>query len=208
MPKQRLFPRKKPVQARSNFTVEAIFDASIQVLIELGIERLTTTRVADRCGVSVGTLYQYFPNKDALLAAVLERHLLKVVEAVEQVASQSKKVPIGDAIKALVQAFFDAKFANPAASRALYALVNRLDGLELVLRLTQRTQISICEMLASAPDYRFANISSISYVLATSMISPVQGLLTSEADHEAIKVIQSQLTLMLTAYLLHVGTPA
>jgi AcrR family transcriptional regulator len=185
--------------------VEAIFDATIQVLLDEGIERLTTTRVADRAGVSVGTLYQYFPNKEALLAALLERHLLKVVEAVEQVAVHSKRLPISDVMEALMQAFFDAKFAEPATSRALYALVSRLDGLELVARMTQRTQIALCEMLASVSDYQFSEISSISYVLATSIISPVQGLLTSHADASAVKAVQNQLTLMLTAYLQRVG---
>jgi AcrR family transcriptional regulator len=55
-------PRKTPVQARSTVTVQAISEATIQVLLSHGAERLTTTRVAERAGVSVGTLYQYYPN--------------------------------------------------------------------------------------------------------------------------------------------------
>ena len=70
-----LQPRKKPVQTRSTATVDAILQATIQVLIAIGKERLTTTQVALRAGVSVGTLYQYFPNKSALLQACLERHM-------------------------------------------------------------------------------------------------------------------------------------
>src|SRR4051794_24665457 len=57
-----LEPRKSPVQARSNASVDAILEATVQVLLQVGKERLTTTRVAARAGVSVGTLYQYFPN--------------------------------------------------------------------------------------------------------------------------------------------------
>ena len=60
-----LEPRKTPVQARSTVTVEAISEATIQVLLRHGAERLTTTRVAQRAGVSVGTLYQYYPNKQS-----------------------------------------------------------------------------------------------------------------------------------------------
>jgi AcrR family transcriptional regulator len=71
-PQVSLEPRKTPVQARSTATVEAIFEATIQVLLEVGADLLTTTRVAERAGVSVGTLYQYFPNKDSLLFAVVE----------------------------------------------------------------------------------------------------------------------------------------
>ena len=67
-------PRKTPLQARSKVTVEAIFEATIQVLLSHGRDRLTTTRVAQRAGASVGTLYQYYPNKQSLLFAVLENH--------------------------------------------------------------------------------------------------------------------------------------
>ena len=73
-----LEPRKSPVQARSTASVHAILEATIQVLLKVGKERLTTTRVASRAGVSVGTLYQYFPNKSALLQAALKRHLGEV----------------------------------------------------------------------------------------------------------------------------------
>ena len=87
MPKAALLdlePRKTPQQSRSVATVEAIYDATIQVLLKKGADRLTTVHVAHRAGVSVGTLYQYFPNKQALLFAVLERHMQRVVEAVEE----------------------------------------------------------------------------------------------------------------------------
>src|SRR5690348_15291540 len=85
-----LDPRKSPVQARSAASVDAILEATIQVLLQVGTEQLTTTKVALRAGVSVGTLYQYFPNKSALLKAVLKRHMDAVVEAVELVCDQQK----------------------------------------------------------------------------------------------------------------------
>ena len=82
-------PRKTPVQARAEVTVEAICESTIQVLLSHGAERLTTTRVADRAGVSVGTLYQYYPNKQSLLYAVMEEHLDRVATAVEAACEQS-----------------------------------------------------------------------------------------------------------------------
>ncbi|MBX3572409.1 MAG: TetR/AcrR family transcriptional regulator [Mesorhizobium sp.] len=70
-----LKPRKRPRQARAAATVDAIFEATIQILVLDGPARLTTTRVAERAGVSVGTMYQYFPHKQALFYAVNERYL-------------------------------------------------------------------------------------------------------------------------------------
>ena len=87
-------PRKTPVQARAGVTVEAICEATIQVLLSHGAERLTTTRVADRAGVSVGTLYQYYPNKQSLLYAVMEEHLDRVATAVEAACEQSCHKPL------------------------------------------------------------------------------------------------------------------
>jgi AcrR family transcriptional regulator len=85
-----LEPLKSPVQAGSAASVDAILQATIQVLLNAGKERLTTTRVALRAGVSVGTLHQYFPNKSVLLQAALKRHLAEVTEAVEVVCKEQE----------------------------------------------------------------------------------------------------------------------
>jgi AcrR family transcriptional regulator len=185
--------------------VEAIRTACIQVLLDGGLERLTTTRVAARAGVSVGTLYQYFPNKQALLASVLEQHLRKVVEAVEAACHRAKSLPVAAMANAVVQAFFDAKFAEPDSSRALYAVAAEVGGDAVVARLTQRSQLALCEMLATAADRRFADLAPISFVLSTSVVGPVQALLASGAPAEVIDRVRSQLIIMVSAYLGGVG---
>ena len=68
-------PRKKPLQGRSRETVGFVLEAAAQLFGELGYEGTTTNRVAERAGVSIGSVYQYFPNKEALLLALAERHL-------------------------------------------------------------------------------------------------------------------------------------
>ena len=74
--KQRLNPRKQPVQRRSKATVDAILVAAAQVFEAHGYAAGTTNRIAERAGVSIGTLYQYFPSKEAIAAALLERHIV------------------------------------------------------------------------------------------------------------------------------------
>jgi AcrR family transcriptional regulator len=88
-----LEPRKSPVQACSSASVKAILKATIQVLRKVGKVRLTTTRVAAREGVSVGTLYQYFPNKGALLRAALQRHLDEIGAVIETVCREQAGAP-------------------------------------------------------------------------------------------------------------------
>src|SRR5229473_6949821 len=123
-----LEPRKSPVQARSAASVDAILEATIQVLLSVGKQRLTTTRVAARAGVSVGTLYQYFPNKSALLQAVLKRHLDEVTSAVQLTCKEQEGATLRQMATALVTAFFEAKMKNPQTSVALYSVSSDVDG--------------------------------------------------------------------------------
>src|SRR3982751_3227427 len=117
-----LSSRRSPSQSRSVVTVNAVFEASIQVLLKEGMQRLTTTRVAERAGVSVGTLYQYSPNKLALLNAVLERHLDGVAKAVEEAAGKATGKPLSLMVEAVVHAFVRAKVEREDEARALYAV--------------------------------------------------------------------------------------
>jgi len=73
--KQRLNPRKQPVQIRSRATVDAILIAAAQVFEAHGYAAGTTNRIASKAGVSIGTLYQYFPSKEAIAVALLEQHI-------------------------------------------------------------------------------------------------------------------------------------
>ena len=81
IPGARLAPRKLPKQARSEATVEAILEAAAQVFERHGYAAATTNRIAARAGVSIGSLYQYFPNKDAILVALVHRHLAESAAA-------------------------------------------------------------------------------------------------------------------------------
>ncbi len=206
-PSAALKPRKTPVQARSTHTVQAILQASVQVLTDVGAARLTTTRVALRAGVSVGTLYQYFPNKQALLAAVLEQHLESVVAAVEAACERHKGRSARAMAAAVAEAFLEAKFANPDASRSLYAVSPDVGGSDVVERLTRRSQVALCAMLASASDKRFDELTTVSYVLSTALIGPVQGLLVSEAPASAVRVVRRHLIALVHGYLEQAGTP-
>jgi|GEM_PF-785325 len=82
-----LSPRKHPVQDRSIFLVEAINEAAIQVFVKNGYHSTTTTMIAKRAGVSVGSLYQYYPNKDAIIVRIMQ---LMVDDGLEQVIDAIK----------------------------------------------------------------------------------------------------------------------
>jgi AcrR family transcriptional regulator len=112
--------------------VEAILHATIQVLLRAGKERLTTTRVALRAGVSVGTLYQYFPNKRALLQAALKRHLDGVAGDVERACREQQGYRLQQMGTVLVTSFLKAKMSDVKTSVALHSVASDVDGAKIV----------------------------------------------------------------------------
>lgn len=196
-----LSSRRSPSQSRSVVTVNAVFEASIQVLLKEGMQRLTTTRVAERAGVSVGTLYQYYPNKLALLNAVLERHLDGVAEAVEVAAGKVHDRPLSIMVEAVVHAFVKAKVEREDEARALYAVAAELGGSKLVQRASQRVGTSLAQMLSTAKDAQFNDLEIASYMFATAMIGPTKGVLEQQAPRKLTRILRSQLISMCLGYL-------
>ncbi len=116
-------PRKQPRQQRSRATVDAILDATAQVLVRQGYDRCSTNRIAKVAGVSVGSLYQYFPNKQALVMAVAERHARNMIELLGETLSQLGDAPIPIAVRTYVKAMVRAHAVEPELHHALVQLV-------------------------------------------------------------------------------------
>lgn len=199
--KPQLEPRKSPVQARSSASVEAICEATIQVLLSVGKERLTTTKVAARAGVSVGTLYQYFPNKSSLLQAVLRRHMEEVTRAVEQVCVREKGGSLETMADELVAAFLDAKLKNVEASKALYYVSDDVGGAEIVRQLGARGMKAVAEMLESSGE-RFAEDAQ---VIAATVMAAMSGvsrrMLEASKSPGTLESMRQGLQVMVRAYL-------
>jgi AcrR family transcriptional regulator len=115
-------PRKTPVQARSAATVEAILEGAVQVLEAQGAGGFTTTAVAARAGVSVGTLYQYFADKNALAAALSRKARAGMVETVAAAVDASAALALEPALEAIVAASLRGDVQRPRFARTLDAL--------------------------------------------------------------------------------------
>ena len=194
-------PRKSPVQARSAASVDAILEATIQVLLKVGKERLTTTRVAERAGVSVGTLYQYFPNKTALLRAVLRRHFDQVLEAVEQACREQHGNNVGQMATALITAFLSAKMREPQSSVALYSVSADVDGAKIVKQMVARMNQAMVAMLASARPPLTKDPQLIASLLQGAMSGVSRQLLESPNPEERFATLRDELIFLATAYL-------
>ena len=200
-----LEPRKTPVQARSTVTVEAINEATFQVLLAVGgPERLTTTRVAERAGVSVGTLYQYFPNKQSLLFSVLEKHLDRVVSAVELACRRNHGQQVSTMIESVVEAFVDAKMERLDISMALYATVGAQER-SLTNKVEKRARAAIASMLATAPNTKFADLPFTSLMLISAMGGATRAVLEAGASPRMVRLLRKQLVLLCRGFLMSVA---
>lgn len=112
-------PRKAAIQQRSKDTVAVILRATTRVLVARGYDGLTTNAVAEAAGVSIGSLYQYFPNKQALVAALLDRHVGQTMDEVRAAAPRLFTLPIAEAARAFVELMLDAHRVDPALHRVL-----------------------------------------------------------------------------------------
>jgi AcrR family transcriptional regulator len=181
--------------------VDAIFEATIQVLLSDGLIRLNTTRVARRAGVSVGTLYQYFPNKQALLFAVLERHLAMLAAAIEKACDESRCATKERVAEVVVKAYLQAKMAQAEISPALYHIAMELDAGALIEVATRRSARAIEAMLSTTGDGGFANPSLVAQTLTAALYGTVPAfchrVLTPANGTEA----ERQLTIMFRSYL-------
>ncbi len=196
-----LEPRKTPVQARSVASVDAILEATLQVLLQVGKERLTTTRVAARAGVSVGTLYQYFPNKSALLQAALRRHMVEVGEAVEVACKEQRGARLQSMATALINASLTAKMKNAKTSVALYSVSSDVDGAKIVQQMGIRINHAILRMLATSSESLTTDPQLVASILQGMMAGVSRRILESSAPEKQFESLRQELIVAACAYL-------
>ena len=196
-----LNPRKMPRQARATVTLDVMFEATIQVLVSDGPHRLTTTRVAQRAGVSVGTLYQYFPHKQALFYALNERYLDALATKVEAACLAQHGAAIKRMVEALVTTYWHAKTERPEVTRALYRSVVEIDNEALIAAFATRVDAATAAMLGTASDATFAELSTVNLTLLATVFGTVRNVFERNLPPDEERAVQGQLMMMCNAYL-------
>lgn len=123
-------PRKPASQERSRATVDALLEATTRVLIKEGYDRASTNRIAEVAGVSIGSLYQYFPSKEALVAAVIDRHTQEISEVTRKTLVKAAGLPIEAAAREFVSVAIDGHRVNPKLHAVLAEQIPRVGRLE------------------------------------------------------------------------------
>jgi AcrR family transcriptional regulator len=123
-------PRKFASQQRSRATVDALVEATARILVAEGFDKASTNRIAEVAGVSIGSLYQYFPGKEALVAAVIERHQQKILRTVRGELAQVMSLPLAKAMARLLAIAVRAHRVDPRLHRVLAEQIPRVGKLQ------------------------------------------------------------------------------
>jgi AcrR family transcriptional regulator len=170
-------------------------------LVSIGKERLTTTRVAERAGVSVGTLYQYFPNKTALLQAALRRHLEAVTNAIDRVCQEQRGRPLEEMATALITTFLDAKMRNAKASVAMYSISADVDGMKIARQIGLHSGKIVAAMFATTSDPPLSDPALVASMLTSAMAGISRRLLEGPSPEKHVEPLKQELIFLARAYL-------
>jgi len=184
--------RKGPKQQRAKATLEAILDGMIRVLEQEGADAATTSRVAEVAGVSVGTLYQYYPNKQSLLFAILEGHMNEVAEAVEHACENARGKPLTEMVKDVTEAFVGAKMKRPDISMGLYRIAADIGGPAIVKKATARSRKAL-EALLNQPKF-------VIQMLFAAMAGATTSVLQAGASPAMVQDLRIHLTVLCQSY--------
>jgi AcrR family transcriptional regulator len=192
--------RKEPRQARSKATVDAIVQAGARVLGDQGWAGFTTNKVAEVAGVSIGSLYQYFPDKLSLIEAVRSHHFEDVLRVIRKAMDREK--PMRQFAEALVDGMIDAHLEHPALHRVMLDEVpGHADA--RAAHDSFRAEYLSRYAAAIAPYRRIAKRQRIAEVLS----SAVEGVIHNAARHGQLKApeLKRELVQLICAYLTQAG---
>jgi AcrR family transcriptional regulator len=151
--KQSTKPRKLPQQDRSRITVEAILESTARILAEEGYDKANTNYIAQRAGISVGSLYQYFPNKESLMAALLKQHSNEIAELIESKLNNLFNSPPKIVVPELVKAVITAHSIDPQLHQVLNEEIPRSERLQHVENADKRIAELLQAYLIRWSDY-------------------------------------------------------
>jgi AcrR family transcriptional regulator len=199
--------RKTPEQDRSRATVETLLDAAARILVREGYDAFNTNRVAETAGVSVGSLYQYFPNKDSLIGELMRRHTVAIENGLQALAPQAQHPSFEDEVRAAIDQTVRAHLVDPDLHRAL-SEVPPLGKLDWEAKFAERMAARVKEAFEARRSQIVApDIDLAVYVVLRAVEAIVHNAATERVSDLKSGVLTDEVTRMLIGYLTGKATP-
>ncbi|MFI7320971.1 TetR/AcrR family transcriptional regulator [Streptomyces venezuelae] len=204
-----LQPRKQPRQIRAELTRQRILDAAAHVFAEYGYAAGTTNRIAERARVSIGSLYQYYPNKDAILVELLIQHLdagMAAIEAAQPDREGLRTQSIESILRSYVGNVVESHRDDPQLLRVMMEQGPRApELLERVARNEMRSIAYAQRLLRNHPEVRVADVDIAARLVVSTVEMVVHKVMAGPGDVDRAR-FEDELVTMLTRYL--TGGPA
>jgi AcrR family transcriptional regulator len=188
--------RREPKQRRARLTVEAVLDAVTRILKRDGVSAVTTNRIAEVAGVSIGSVYQYFPDKQAIFVALHRRHVEQMLRVVEETLVRHAAAPLAPAVRALVDAMVDVHAADAELHELLWQEVpHRAAGApELEARLRGAWRLAIASRVRTRDVDRMAFLlSHLVPALTHAVLARPPQVSARAAKDEAVRAVLAYL---------------
>ena len=185
-------------------TVNALLEATARILIREGFDKASTNRIAEVAGVSVGSLYQYFPGKEALVAALIDRHNQEVMQVVRGELAQAMNEPLEQAIRRLVSVAVKAHRIDPKLHRVLAEQIPRVGKLEKVESFNRENYALFAAYLGSRRDeIRPVDLGLAAFVCVTTIEALTHNAVVHHriASEEAMAALIEEATRLVVGYL-------
>jgi len=182
--------RKQPLQARSKASVHAILDATVQILSTRRATPLTTKKIAVRAGLSIGSLYQYFPNKEAIVLALISKKAEEVAFAFEEVALKQRGQKLVDALRALTTAYFAHKFSDLSLSKTLHARLDQTGGTHHLRPYRQRMRRAIESAMRHAPDVSIHDFQGAARMIWGALSGAARSVLETDSSQYFMSAVK------------------
>ncbi len=194
--------RRTPRQARAAETVSSIVEAAAQILETGGMAAFTTNAVAERAGVSIGTLYQYFSDKNALVMALAREEtgaaLVEVARALQGGADPSIEGRARAVVRAIIHAFRGRQRARKAVLQAILAQGSSVELMTPIASFIARAG----EMLGSGSDSTLGRLTEQQvFVISRSLMGVVRAAVLEEQPFLASRGFEDEIVRMIVAYL-------
>jgi AcrR family transcriptional regulator len=200
--KTRAKPRKSPQQERSRETVETILTAAARIFVREGYARATTNRIAEAAGISVGSLYQYFPGKDALAVALLRRHRARILESVARHLADVDDESLEVRVRELIRGLLEAEGLDPGLHSVLIENVLRTSARAEMMGFEEMLERVIVDRLKAArDDVKVLDLELAAFLLVRATMSITHGAVVDRPELAKDPRLVAEMTRMIVGYL-------
>lgn len=193
--------RRNPKQARARATVDAILEAAFQILESDGLAHLTTSRIADRAGVSIGTLYQYFPDREAILLEMGQRHSDAMREKITSILLGS---PETGSVRAIVRALMEGVQGSAETRIVLSDALFRTGGEAEV----GRQHLTFLDSISGRAEFDFALGKESAFILTHAVIYLLRAAAAEPELALDTDVLEDELVALMESYLANLAARA